>query len=111
MKNGSSLFIGIILQCNIIIITHFISLVRAMSQSLLCINKVIQNTYYICTFGLLEGKSENTTSLIQREQYRDTVHLFIGKGRNLSKSTIMTLISTHYFNTSIKDKRVFSLLT
>jgi hypothetical protein len=40
---------------------------------------------------------------IQREQYDGTVHLFIGKEHNPSKSTFMTLIPTHYPNTSIKD--------
>jgi hypothetical protein len=47
----------------------------------------------------------------QREQYRDTVHLFIAQGRSPSKSTFMTLTSTHYSNTNIKDKQVFSMLT
>ena len=42
---------------------------------------------------------------------RGTVHLFIGKGRSPRKSTFMTLTSTHYSSTNIKDKQVFSLLT
>jgi hypothetical protein len=111
MKNESSLFTYIILQCNIITITHFISHVRTMFQSIMYINKVIQTIYYICTFDLFEGKSANTTSSIKREQYEGTVHLFIGKGHKPSKSTIMAMISTHYINTSIKDKGVFLLLT
>jgi hypothetical protein len=52
---------------------------------------VIHNVYYICTFGLLEGKSTNAIP-IQREQYDGTVHLFIGMGRSQSKSKFMTLI-------------------
>jgi hypothetical protein len=40
--------------------------------------------YYICTFGLLEGESENIIP-IQREQYRGNVHLFIGMGRSPKK--------------------------
>jgi hypothetical protein len=54
MKNESSLFIDIILQCNIITITHFISHIITMLQFVLYINKVIQNIYYICIFSLLE---------------------------------------------------------
>jgi hypothetical protein len=67
MKNETSLFMDIILQCDIIIITHLISFVRTMLQSVLYINKTIQNTYYICTFGLLEGENANTTFPIKRE--------------------------------------------
>jgi hypothetical protein len=51
---------------------------------------------------LLEGKSMNAVP-IQREQYSGIVHLFIGTGRRPSKSTFMTLIHTHYPNTSIRD--------
>jgi hypothetical protein len=91
--------------------THFISHVKPIIQCILYINKMIQSVYYICTFGLLEGKSANIVSQIQREQYEDTVHLFIGKRHSPSKSTFMTLISIHYSNTNIKDKRVFSSLT
>jgi hypothetical protein len=64
--------------------------------------KVVHNLYYNYTFGLLEGESANTIP-IQREHYGGTVHLFIGKGRNPSKSTFMTLICTHYPNTNIRD--------
>jgi hypothetical protein len=37
-----------------------------------------QSSYYIDTFGLLEGNNENTIT-IPREQYEGTVHLFIDK--------------------------------
>jgi hypothetical protein len=49
-------------------------------------------TNYKCTFGLKEGKS---TSVMQKqmpsqpEQYRSTVHLFIGTGRSPCKITPM----------------------
>jgi hypothetical protein len=36
---------------------------------------------------------------IQREQYSVTVHLFIGTGRSLGKSTFMSLMFTHDRNT------------
>jgi hypothetical protein len=96
-KKKSSLFIDIILQYNIIIITHFILHVKTILSYILCIRKLIQNVYYICTFGLLEGKSANTTSPIQREQYGGNVHLFVGKGRSPRKKynydpNIFTLI-------------------
>jgi hypothetical protein len=104
MKNKSSFFIDIISQCNVIIITHFTSHIKTILQSILSIIKVTQNVYYIYTFGLFEGKSTNTTFLVQREQYGGTVHLFIGKGHNPNKSTFMTLTSTHYSNTNINDK-------
>jgi hypothetical protein len=41
---------------------------------------------YKCTFGLIEGKKykrDAKASTSQREQYRGTVHLFIGTGRSL----------------------------
>jgi hypothetical protein len=79
MKNKSSLFTNIILQCNTITIAHFISYVRTMLQSIMYINKLIQTIYYICTFGLFEGESAHTASPIKREQYRGFIHLFIGK--------------------------------
>jgi hypothetical protein len=47
---------------------------------------------YQCTFGLKEGKSTSVTQKqmpSQREQYGDTVHLFIGTGRNPCKITPM----------------------
>jgi hypothetical protein len=61
MKDMSSFFIQIILQCNIITSIHFILHVRIMSRSALYVNKVIQVAYYICTFGLLEGENASTT--------------------------------------------------
>jgi hypothetical protein len=47
---------------------------------------------YKCTFGLKEGKSTSVTQKQmpnQREQYGDTVHLFIGTGRSPCKITPM----------------------
>ena len=47
---------------------------------------------YKCTFSLWEGKSTSVTQKPmpnQREQYRNTVHLFIGTGRSPWKITIM----------------------
>jgi hypothetical protein len=41
---------------------------------------------YKSTFGLIEGKKYNCdekASISQREQYRGTVHLFIGTGHSL----------------------------
>jgi hypothetical protein len=81
---------------------HFISHVKTVLQSTSYINKVIPNVHYICTFGLLEGKSVNKFP-IQRPQYGGTVHLFIGKEHSPRKSTFMTLICTYYPNRSIKD--------
>jgi hypothetical protein len=49
-------------------------------------------TNYNCTFGLKEGKDTSVTQKqmpSQREQYRSTVHLFIGTGRSPSKITFM----------------------
>jgi hypothetical protein len=49
-------------------------------------------TNYKCTFGLEEGKSTSVTQKqmpSQREQYGDTVHLFIGTGRSPCKITLM----------------------
>jgi hypothetical protein len=43
---------------------------------------------YICTFGLTEGKKSKRdvrANTSQREQYEDTVHLFIGTGHSLYK--------------------------
>jgi hypothetical protein len=45
---------------------------------------------YKYTFGLREGKGASVTQKqmpSQREQYGNTVHLFIGKGRNPCKIT------------------------
>jgi hypothetical protein len=47
---------------------------------------------YKCTFGSKEGKSTSVTQKqmpSQREQYRSTVHLFIGTGRSPCKITPM----------------------
>jgi hypothetical protein len=45
-------------------------------------------------------KSESDTRVItiQREQYRGTVHLFIGTGRSLDKITSMSLITNYNHN-------------
>jgi hypothetical protein len=50
---------------------------------------------YKCTFGLKESKSTSVTQKqmpSQREQYGDTVHLFIDTGRSPCKITYMPLI-------------------
>jgi hypothetical protein len=47
---------------------------------------------YKCTFGSREGKSTSVTQKPmsnQREQYGDTVRLFIGTGRSPCKITLM----------------------
>jgi hypothetical protein len=47
---------------------------------------------YKCTFGFKEGKSTSVTQKqipSQREQYRSTVHLFIGTGHSPYKITLM----------------------
>jgi hypothetical protein len=47
---------------------------------------------YKCTFGLKEGKGTSVTQKqmpSQREQYRSTVHLFIGTRRSPCKITPM----------------------
>jgi hypothetical protein len=49
-------------------------------------------TNYKCTFGLKEGKSTIVTQKqmpSEREQYRSTVHLFIGTGHSPCKITPM----------------------
>jgi hypothetical protein len=49
-------------------------------------------TNYKCTFGLREGKSTSVTQKqmpSQRDQYGNTVHLFIGTGRSPYKITTM----------------------
>ena len=53
---------------------------------------------YKCTFGLKEGKGTSVTQkqmLSQREQYRSTVHLFIGTGHSPCKITPMPFIFTN----------------
>ena len=54
---------------------------------------------YIDTFGLLEGADVRVIT-IQREQYGANVHLFIGTGHSLGKSTFMSLIFTYDRNTN-----------
>ena len=45
---------------------------------------------YKCTFGLKENKGTSVMPMpSQREQYRSTVHLFIGMGRSPCKITLM----------------------
>jgi hypothetical protein len=45
---------------------------------------------YKCTFGLKESKGTSVMPMpSQREQYRNTVHLFIGTGRSPCKITLM----------------------
>jgi hypothetical protein len=45
---------------------HFILNVQTISRYILYINKLIHDTHYIDTFGLLEGKGVNAVT-IQRE--------------------------------------------
>ena len=55
---------------------------------------------YKCTFDLKEGKSTSVTQKqvpSQREQYRVTVHLFIGTGRNPCKVTPMPFTFVNNF--------------
>ena len=65
------------------------------------INKYSQYLYYIVTFGLPEGENVRVTReliTVQREQYKGTVHLFIGTGRNPNKITFMSLITNYNHN-------------
>jgi hypothetical protein len=49
---------------------------------------------YKCTFGLKESKGTSVMRMpSQREQYRNTVHLFIGTGRSPYKITLMPFTS------------------
>jgi hypothetical protein len=60
--------------------------------------KMISN--YKCTFGFREGKSTSVTQKqmpSQREQYRSTVHLFIGTGRSPYKITLMPFTFANNF--------------
>jgi hypothetical protein len=60
--------------------------------SILLLWKIEMISSYKCTFGSKEGKSTSVTQKqmpSQCEQYRDTVHLFIGTGRNPCKITLM----------------------
>jgi hypothetical protein len=47
----------------------------------------------------------------QREQYGDTVHLFIGTGHSLDKITFVSLITNYNHNTNYQDYVVFSSLS
>jgi hypothetical protein len=58
----------------------------------------INRIHYIDTFGLFEGVDARVIT-IQREQYGDTVHLFIGTGHSPGKSTFM--ISTFIYKCNI----------
>ena len=53
--------------------------------------------YYRDTFGLFEGVDARVIT-IQREQYGDTVHLFIGTRRSSDKSTFMPLTFIYKHN-------------
>jgi hypothetical protein len=56
-------------------------------------------TNYKCTFGLKESKGTSVMPMpSQHEQYRSTVHLFIGTGHSLYKITLMPFI---FINNSI----------
>jgi hypothetical protein len=45
---------------------------------------------YKCTFGLKESKGTSVIPMpSQREQYRNTIHLFIDTGRNPYEITLM----------------------
>jgi hypothetical protein len=53
--------------------------------SILLLWKIEMISSYKCTFGSKEGKGTSVMQKqmpSQREQYRSTVHLFIGTGRN-----------------------------
>jgi hypothetical protein len=53
---------------------------------------------YKCTFSLWEGRNTSVTQKSmpnQREQYGDTVHLFIGTGRSPCKITLMPFTFTN----------------
>jgi hypothetical protein len=68
MKNKSSYFIGIILQCNIISIIHFILHVRILSRLVLYFNKVIQVIYILHLYLRLARRREYKYNLsIERE--------------------------------------------
>jgi hypothetical protein len=56
-----------------------------------------KNLYYTDTFGLFEDADAKAIT-IQHEQYGATVHLFIGTGRSLSKSTFVSSTFIHNYN-------------
>jgi hypothetical protein len=53
---------------------------------------------YICTLSLTEG--EGKSEMRKREQYGDTVHLFIGTGRSLCEFTFMPSTNDYNHSTS-----------
>jgi hypothetical protein len=58
---------------------------------------------YICTFGLTEGKKSQRdaqANTSQREQYRGTVHLFIGTGRSLVEITFVSSTTSYNHGTN-----------
>jgi hypothetical protein len=58
---------------------------------------------YICTFGSMEGKKfkrDARASTGQREQYRGTVHLFIGTRRIPVKITFMSFTTSYNHDTN-----------
>jgi hypothetical protein len=78
--------------------------------SILLLWRIEIKSNYKCTFGLKEGKSTSVTQKqmpSQREQYRSTIHLFIGTGRNPFKITPMPFT---FVNGSIVTHRVLNSL-
>jgi hypothetical protein len=58
---------------------------------------------YICTFGSTEDKKfkrDTLANTCQREQYRGTVHLFIGTGRSSVKITFMPSTTNYNLDTN-----------
>jgi hypothetical protein len=58
---------------------------------------------YICTFGLTEDRKYKRVAQVstsQREQYKGTVHLFIGTGRILCGFTFMSFITGYNHDTN-----------
>jgi hypothetical protein len=55
-----------------------------------------------------KSESDARAITIQREQYRDTVHLFIGMGRSPDKITFVSLITNYNHNTDYQGH--YSLL-
>jgi hypothetical protein len=57
----------------------------------------------ICTFGLIEGKQfkhDAQANTSQREQYRGTIHLFIGTGSSPVKITFMSSTTSYNHDTN-----------
>jgi hypothetical protein len=61
-----------------------------------------QYLYIIDTFGLTKGENVSDAEAItmQREQYRGTIHLFIGTGCSPDEITSMSLITNYDHNTN-----------